>query len=159
MIVIGVDPGLARVGYGIVSTDRRSLSPLAYGCIGTGPGDGPRQDRICTIYAEISRLLESFRPDELAIEQLFFSRNTTSAMQVAEVRGVILLAAGQRGIPVAEYTPNRVKQAVTGSGRADKQQVQEMIRRLLSLEKIPKPDDAADGLSIAVCHIHTRGTG
>jgi crossover junction endodeoxyribonuclease RuvC len=75
------------------------------------------------------------------------------------VRGVILLAAGQRGIPVAEYTPNRVKQAVTGSGRADKQQVQEMIRRLLSLEKIPKPDDAADGLSIAVCHIHTRGTG
>lgn len=159
MIVIGVDPGLARVGYGVVSADRRNLSPLAYGCIGTGPGDGPRQDRIRTIYDEISRILESFRPDELAIEQLFFSRNTTSAMQVAEVRGVILLAAGQRGIPVAEYTPNRVKQAVTGSGKADKQQVQEMIRRLLSLDAIPKPDDAADGLSIAVCHIHTRGMG
>ena len=159
MIVMGVDPGLARVGYGVIRAEKGVTEPLLYGCIETEAKNRSKQDRICEIFSQVSLLMEKCRPDELAIEQLFFSRNTSSAMQVSEVRGIILLAAGQHGIPVTEYTPNQVKQAVTGSGRADKRQVQEMIRRILSLDHIPRPDDAADGLSIALCHVHARGVG
>ena len=156
---MGVDPGLARVGYGLIRAGKGQKEMLLCGCIETKPGDGTKTDRICRIFSELTGLMETWKPDEVAIEQLFFSRNTSSAMQVAEVRGIILLAAGRMGIPVTEYTPNQVKQAVTGSGRADKRQVQEMIRRLLSLDRIPTPDDAADGLSIALCHVHARGAG
>ena len=153
MIVIGIDPGLARTGYGVLSTGARYPAPLTFGCIETG-SKGIREERLLEIHTKISDLLDEYDPAWVAVERLFFSRNTTSAMQVSEARGVLLLAAAQHKIPVAEYTPNQVKQAVTGSGRADKHQVQEMMRRLLRLEEIPRPDDAADGLAIALCHIN-----
>ncbi|MDD1706743.1 MAG: crossover junction endodeoxyribonuclease RuvC, partial [Methanoregulaceae archaeon] len=111
-------------------------------------------ERLEVIYNGISALIQEYQPTRMAIEKLFFSRNVTSAMTVSEVRGVILLAARKAGVQVAEYTPNQVKQAITGSGKADKKQMQEMIKRLLDLPGIPKPDDVADGLSVALCHIH-----
>lgn len=153
MIVIGIDPGLARTGYGVLSTGSGSPVPLTFGCIETG-GDCSSPERLLEIHARISGLFEEYDPAWVVLERLFFSRNTTSAMQVSEARGVLLLAAAQHGTPVTEYTPNQVKQAVTGSGRADKHQVQEMMRRLLRLEEVPRPDDAADGLAIALCHIN-----
>jgi len=153
MIVIGIDPGLARLGYGVIRLEKGAASPVSYGCIRT-PATMPAGKRLLTIYTGICALFEKYPPDCIAMEKLFFTKNVTSAMSVSEVRGVILLAAEQQGIPVEEYTPNQVKQAITGSGRADKRQVQDMICRLLHLGAVPRPDDAADGLSIALCHIH-----
>ena len=153
MIVIGIDPGVARLGYGVIQVDKGVSTPLCYGCIQTKAGRR-QAERLLAIYTEITALLIKYSPDFLAIEKLFFTKNVTSAMSVSEVRGVILLAAEQHHIPVEEYTPNQIKQAITGSGRADKVQMQEMIKRLLHLDEVPKPDDAADGLSIALCHIH-----
>ncbi|MDP3395450.1 MAG: crossover junction endodeoxyribonuclease RuvC [Methanoregula sp.] len=153
MIVIGIDPGVARLGYGVIQVDKGVPTPLCYGCIQTKAGRR-QAERLLAIYTEITALLTKYSPDFLAIEKLFFTKNVTSAMSVSEVRGVILLAAEQHNIPVEEYTPNQIKQAITGSGRADKEQMQEMIKRLLHLDEVPKPDDAADGLSIALCHIH-----
>ena len=153
MIVIGIDPGVARLGYGVIQLDKGVVTPLCYGCIQTRAGKR-QAERLLVIYKEITALFAKYPPDFLAIEKLFFTKNVTSAMSVSEVRGVILLAAEQHNIPVEEYTPNQIKQAITGSGRADKVQMQEMIKRLLHLDEIPKPDDAADGLSIALCHIH-----
>lgn len=153
MIVIGIDPGVARLGYGVIKEDKGVIRPLCYGCIRTRAGKR-QAERLFAIYTEITALFAKYPPDFLAIEKLFFTKNVTSAMSVSEVRGVILLAAEQHNIPVEEYTPNQIKQAITGSGRADKVQMQEMIKRLLHLDEIPKPDDAADGLSIALCHIH-----
>ena len=153
MIVIGIDPGVARLGYGVIKVDKGVPTPLCYGCIQTKAGRR-QAERLLAIYMEITALLTKYPPDFLAIEKLFFTKNVTSAMSVSEVRGVILLAAEQHNIPVEEYTPNQIKQAITGSGRADKEQMQEMIKRLLHLDEVPKPDDAADGLSIALCHIH-----
>jgi len=153
MIVIGIDPGLARLGYGVLQAERETITPIDYGCLQT-PAQMPAGERLLSQYNGVAALLDRYLPACLALEQLFFTKNVTSAMSVSEVRGVILLAAQQRQIPVIEYTPNQVKQAITGSGRADKRQVQEMICRLLHLDAVPKPDDAADGLSIALCHIH-----
>ncbi len=154
---MGVDPGLARVGIGVVRGGAGPAVPLGYECI-TSSGKGRKApERLAGIYDRLVALFDRFGPDELAVEQLFFARNVTSAMGVAEVRGVVLLAAGIRGLPVAEYTPNQVKLAVTGSGKADKRQVQLMIARLLGLPGVPEPDDAADALAIALCHLHTRG--
>ncbi len=153
MIVIGIDPGTARLGYGIIAVRNRKAEPVCYGCIESGKGQ-TAPARLLHIYSEVAALMEEYPPAHIAVEKLFFSRNITSAMSVSEARGVILLLAEQQQIPVTEYTPNQVKQAITGSGRADKRQMQEMIKRLLSLEEIPKPDDAADALSIALCHIH-----
>jgi crossover junction endodeoxyribonuclease RuvC len=155
MIVIGIDPGLARVGYGVLEAKSDGAAPLQYGCIETAK-ELSSPVRLLQIYREMDAIFETYSPSEIAIEKLFFTKNVTSAMGVSEVRGIILLLAEQKGIPITEYTPNQVKQAVTGSGRADKRQVQEMIRRLLRLREIPQPDDAADGLSIALCHIHTK---
>ena len=153
MIVIGIDPGLARVGYGVIEVRNRKPVPLCYGCIETGKEE-TTAGRLLQIYTEAAKLLERYPPAQIAMEKLFFSKNITSAMSVSEARGVLLLLAEQKKIPVTEYTPNQVKQAITGSGRADKRQVQEMIMRLLHLDEIPQPDDAADALSIALCHIH-----
>jgi len=153
MIVIGIDPGLARVGYGVIEVMGHHAEPVCYGCI-ESTKDQPATERLLHIYAELTALLAKYEPAQIAVEKLFFSKNITSAMGVSEARGVILLLAGQRRIPVTEYTPNQVKQAITGSGRADKRQMQEMITRLLRLDSVPKPDDAADALSIALCHIH-----
>jgi crossover junction endodeoxyribonuclease RuvC len=156
MIVLGIDPGLATVGYGILeSGDGRLKNVVCYDCILTSGKDLSTPERLEKIFNRISGLIEEHRPGWVALEKLFFSRNVTSALGVAEVRGVILLAAQQHRIPVAEYTPNQVKLAITGSGRADKRQMQEMVRRLLDLPEVPKPDDVADGLSIALCHLHT----
>jgi crossover junction endodeoxyribonuclease RuvC len=153
MIIIGIDPGLARVGYGVIAVNNRKPGPVCYGCIETG-NDQPASGRLVQIYNELTDLFRRYPPDQIAVEKLFFSKNITSAMSVSEARGVILLLAEQNKIPVTEYTPNQVKQAIAGSGRADKRQMQEMIMRLLHLTEIPKPDDAADALSIALCHIH-----
>ncbi len=153
MRVIGIDPGLARMGYGVIEVRGRDHVPVCYGCIESGK-DVPAPARLLHIYDELSGLFEKYQPEHIAVEKLFFSKNITSAMGVSEARGVILLLAGQKEIPVTEYTPNQVKQAITGSGRADKRQVQDMITRLLRLDSVPKPDDAADALSIALCHLH-----
>jgi len=153
MIVIGIDPGLARLGYGVLRAEKNTISSIDYGCLQT-PAQMPAGERLLLQYNGVSALLDKYHPECLALEKLFFTKNVTSAMGVSEVRGVILLAAQQRQILVVEYTPNQVKQAITGSGRADKHQVQGMICRLLHLDEVPQPDDAADGLSIALCHIH-----
>jgi len=152
VIVIGIDPGLATVGFGVLRKEEK-ITPLSYGCIRTSP-EKQTPERLSEIYEEINALFEKYAPSAVAVERLFFNKNVTNAMSVSEARGVIFLAAQQKRIPVYEYTPLQVKQAITGSGRADKKQMQEMIKRLLNLKEIPKPDDAADGLSIALCHIN-----
>ncbi|MFA4860571.1 crossover junction endodeoxyribonuclease RuvC [Methanoregula sp.] len=154
MIVIGIDPGLARLGYGVISSENGTIQPVAYGCIETSGKNARASERLLQISDAVEALFEKYSPAHLSIEKLFFTNNITSAMSVSEVRGVVLLAAEKRKIEITEYTPNQVKQAITGSGRADKRQMQEMIMRLLHLAEIPKPDDAADALSIALCHIH-----
>ena len=153
MIVIGIDPGLATVGFGVIRTERNIITPVSYGCIRTS-AEKESPQRLLEIYTEVIALFEKYAPGAVAVERLFFNKNVTNAMGVSEARGVIILAAQQKQIPVFEYTPLQVKQAITGSGRADKKQMQEMIKRLLNLGEIPKPDDAADGLSIALCHIN-----
>lgn len=155
--ILGIDPGYATVGYGVVSADTGIRADI-WGCICTSKSDGNSPERLGIIYEGIVGLIQQTNPSGMAIERLFFARNTTSALQVSEARGVIILAAFQHDIPVTEYTPNQVKMAITGSGSADKIQVQEMIKRLLKLPEIPRPDDAADGLSLALCHLNcSRG--
>jgi crossover junction endodeoxyribonuclease RuvC len=153
MIVIGIDPGVARVGYGVIAVKNRKPGAVCYGCIESAQ-DQRMPERLLHIYTELAALVEKYPPAHIAVEKLFFTKNITSAMSVSEARGIILLLAEQQQIPVTEDTPNQVKQAITGSGRADKRQMQEMIMRLLHLPEIPRPDDAADALSIALCHIH-----
>lgn len=154
--MLGIDPGYATTGYGIITTEKNHPSALGWGCITTSKKDGDALIRLEKIFNGITGILEEYCPVDMAIEKLFFSRNTTSALQVSEARGVILLAAARQKIPVTEYTPNQVKLAVTGSGAADKRQVQDMTARLLRLPEIVRPDDAADGLALALCHMHTR---
>lgn len=154
MIVLGIDPGTATTGYGVV-TDRDSQPIMvAYGAILT-PSDQALPDRLITIHTEVLRLIDQYQPEQAAVEQLFFNKNVRTALAVGHARGVVLLALAERQVPIFEYTPLEVKQAVTGNGRADKKQIQEMIKILLELDKIPKPDDAADALAIAVCHFHS----
>lgn len=155
MIVIGIDPGIARVGYGVIEKIDREIRPISYGCIETPSREWTTGHRLHEIYLQVKTLLTEYAPDEIAVEELFFTKNVTSAIRVAEVRGVILLAAAEQGVQIVEYTPNQIKLAVSGSGRAKKDQVQDMVRRLLRLDTLPRPDDAADGLAIALCHINT----
>jgi crossover junction endodeoxyribonuclease RuvC len=155
MLVIGVDPGTAITGYGLVNENADgSLSVVAYGVIQT-PSDTPMPERLLALFRQLQDLLLLHRPQSGAVEKLFFQRNVTTAISVGQARGVALLALAQTGIPVAEYTPLEVKQAVTGYGGADKPQVQQMVKAILGLESIPKPDDAADALAVAVCHAHS----
>ena len=149
-ITLGIDPGTARLGYGLI---RGGLQPklIDAGVIETWP-DEPMPDRLVTLYDGVQELLSEFRPDALAIEQLFFARNVTTAITVGQARGVVILAAAQSGVAVAEYTPSEIKQAVTGYGKADKPQIQEMVRMILHLNTVPQPDDAADALAVAICH-------
>lgn len=157
MLVIGIDPGTATTGYGIVEeNDKNEIRAVEYGIVSTTAGV-PAEIRLLEIYQKINEILLLHRPDCGAVEKLFFQRNVTTAIAVGQARGVILLSLAQAGLPVNEYTPNEVKQAVTGYGAADKMQVQEMVRTLLNLKSIPKPDDAADALAIAICHIHSIG--
>jgi crossover junction endodeoxyribonuclease RuvC len=154
MRVLGIDPGIALTGYGIVESlgDRRVM--LDFGCIRT-PSSQESSGRLDHIYREIMLLAKRHKPDVMAVEKLFFNKNIISAMQVSEARGVAVLAGSHAGLPVFEYTPLQVKQAVAGYGRAEKAQVQQMVKILLSLSQTPKPDDAADALALALCHINT----
>lgn len=162
-VAIGIDPGTASTGYGVVGmTVQGELELLACGVIST-PAGKPMHLRLLEIHTDLTNLLQEFHPDSVAVEKLFFGRNVTTAISVGQARGAALLAAAQSAIPVAEYTPAEVKQAVAGYGNAEKVQVQEMVQRLLNLPEIPRPDDAADGVAIAVCHLqrlhYARRTG
>ena len=151
MIVLGIDPGYAIVGWGVVRYERGRFAPLDYGAVLTPAGmDFSR--RLEIIYDELLALIDRAKPDALAVEKLYFKNNQKTAIDVAQARGVILLAAKKRGVPLYEYTPLQVKSAVTGYGQAEKPQVMEMTRRLLGLREVPKPDDTADALAIAICH-------
>lgn len=155
-IVLGIDPGLASVGYGLVAESGGQLRHIAHGCIVTQAGS-PSGERLKIIYNEISSLITLYKPDLGGIEDLYFFRNVSSALPVAEARGVIKLAFAVAGIPLAEFTPNEIKKAVTGTARADKVQVQEMVRILLGLDVIPSPDHAADALAAGICRMHFEG--
>ncbi len=150
-LVLGVDPGNARCGWGLVAEDEVRLSMVACGCLST-PSTMGRVQRLLRIHQGLAEILQHHRPDEVAVEQLFFNRNVTSAMAVGEARGIALLAAGQHDLPVAEYTPSRVKEALTGSGRATKQEVQLLVVMTLGLDRPPRPDDVSDALAIALTH-------
>ena len=154
MRILGIDPGFAIVGWGIVDYEGSHFKVIAYGSIQT-PSTMPIEKRLCAIYSELSDIINKFSPDAMAVEELFFNTNTTTGIKVAQARGVILLCAEQKGVEFFEYTPLQVKQAVTGYGRADKKQVITMVTMLLGLATPPKPDDTADALAIAVCHAHT----
>jgi crossover junction endodeoxyribonuclease RuvC len=148
--IIGVDPGLASTGWGIIDVVRQRLRYIAHGCVETR-ADLPRAERLFFIHETIQNVLESYRPSESAIENLYFARNKTSALAVAEARGVLCMTLHQFGLEVREFTPNAIKQAVTGTGRAEKSQMQEMVRLVLGLPVIPEPDHAADALAAAIC--------
>ena len=151
MRILGVDPGVATIGFGLIEADRGSQRLLRYGVI-TTPAGLPLSNRLYQISQDMEELLGAFHPDEAAVEELFFSKNITTGIAVAHGRGVILLELERAGIPVYEYTPMQVKQAVAGYGGAEKRQVMLMTQRLLKMEEIPRPDDAADALAIAICH-------
>ena len=151
MRILGVDPGVATIGFGLIEADRGSQSLLRYGVI-TTPAGLPLSNRLYQISQDMEELLSAFHPDEAAVEELFFSKNITTGIAVAHGRGVILLELERAGIPVYEYTPMQVKQAVAGYGGAEKRQVMLMTQRLLRMGEIPRPDDAADALAIAICH-------
>ncbi len=154
MLVLGLDPGLAITGYGLVEGDGQELVSIAYGVIRTH-AKASTADRLLQIHEGVSKLLDEYHPDATAVEELFFSANARTAIVVGEARGVLLLTLAQAGLDVSEYTPLQIKQAITGYGRADKEQVQQMVRLLLRLEDIPRPDDAADALAVAICHHHS----
>lgn len=159
MLTIGIDPGTATTGYGLVreNPDGR-LTAVGYGVI-TTPAGQPMPKRLQTLFQRLSEIIELHRPNSGAVEKLFFHRNVTTAISVGQGRGVVLLALAQADLPVGEYTPLEVKQAVAGYGNADKNQVQQMVRALLELDEIPRPDDAADALAVAICHLHSARMG
>jgi len=153
MRVLGLDPGTARTGYGAVEYCRGRLRLLAYGLITTA-ADIEMPARLLTINRDLLQLIEEIQPDAVAVEQLYYHKNSKTVITVAQSRGVVLLTSAQAGVHVAEYTPLQVKQAVVGYGGADKKQVQYMVQKLLALEEPPQPDDAADALAAAICHLH-----
>ncbi len=156
MRILGIDPGYAIVGYGVVEAKNGLYRPVEYGAVTTRAGDGFAL-RLTEIYEGMAELLALHRPQAAAVEKLYFTNNKTTGIGVAEARGVILLALAQANVPLYEYTPMQVKQAVTGYGKALKPQVQEMTRRLLKLPEVPKPDDTADALALAICHGQAAG--
>lgn len=153
MRILGIDPGYAIIGFGVVDYQGSAFKTVEYGAILTQP-EMSFSDRLAQIYDDMCYLLKKHRPQAMAAEELFMGQNKTTGIKVAEARGVILLACQQHGIPVAEYTPLQVKSAVTGYGKAEKRQVMDMTRRILHLAEVPKPDDTADALAIAICHGH-----
>ena len=157
MRILGIDPGYAIVGYGIIDYESNHFSVASYGAI-TTPAGMEFSRRLQNIYNDLTDIILKYRPDALSIEKLYFNTNTTTAIDVAQARGVVLLCAINNNVPMYEYTPLQIKQAVTGYGRAEKKQVMEMVRQLLNLKSVPKPDDTADALAIAICHAHTGGS-
>lgn len=158
MITLGIDPGLATVGFGVVESVRgNDFNAIEYGAILT-KANLSVEDRLCEIYDNVNELCRTFRPDAVSVEKLFFNTNEKTAINVAEARGVILLALKKNNIPIYEYTPLQIKQALTGYGRAEKKQIMYMVKTLLKLEKEPKPDDTADALAAAICHIYSSSS-
>lgn len=157
MIILGLDPGLAIVGWGVLESARRGFRVLGYGSV-TTPANTPTEQRLATIYSDMNELFMRFRPDAVSVEELFFSKNITTGIRVAEARGVLLLSAQQHCVPVFEYSPPQVKQAVVGYGNAEKRQVISMVTSLLSLKAPPKPDDTADALALAICHANSAAS-
>lgn len=155
MIILGIDPGTAITGYGVVESIGMKFKTLDYGCIRT-EADIPLEKRLEKVYTGLEILIKKWSPHHVAVEQLFFNKNVRTALTVGHARGVIILAAAHHKIPVSDYTPLQVKQAVVGYGRAEKQQVQQMVKTILNLRSLPKPDDAADALAIAICHAHSH---
>ena len=151
MRILGIDPGVAIVGFGVIDTERGQQKMVQYGAINTEAGL-PLATRLVQIQSDLEELLRTFQPDEISIEELFFSKNITTGIAVAHARGVILYTAEKLGIPIYEYTPMQIKQAVVGYGRAEKKQVMDMVKRMLNLPAPPKPDDAADAVALAICH-------
>ena len=158
MILIGIDPGTATTGYGVIEKHGDRVKYIACGVIST-PSTDEAHVRLKTIYDQFNALLDQYQPDTVATERLFFTNNVTTGIPVGRALGVILLAIAQRGLPWTEYTPTQVKSAVVGVGRAEKKQVQFMVTRLLNLTEVPKPDDAADALAVAICHAHSVRLG
>jgi len=158
MRILGVDPGFAIVGCGIVDYIGNKFSTVHYSAVTTKAGV-KLEHRLKSIYDGISDMIDTYKPDCMAVEELFFNTNAKTAIQVGQARGVILLAAVNKGLEVFEYTPLQVKQAVVGYGRAEKIQVQQMVKSILNLKEIPKPDDVADGLALAICHGHSYKIG
>ncbi|MGC7873648.1 crossover junction endodeoxyribonuclease RuvC [Desulfosporosinus sp. SYSU MS00001] len=154
MIILGIDPGTAIMGYGLIEQKGNRLRALDYACWRTA-AHTPLAERLLILYNQIFPYLKDHQPDQIVVEELFFNRNTTTAISVGQARGIVLLAGAQQSIPVYEYTPLQVKQAVVGYGRADKKQVQQMVKGLLGLDDVPRPDDTADALALAICHAHS----
>ncbi|MBR3970175.1 MAG: crossover junction endodeoxyribonuclease RuvC [Ruminococcus sp.] len=152
--ILGIDPGYAIVGFGVIDYDGRNFTPIEYGAVLT-EANTPFTERLKAIHTDVEFIFEKFHPDCMAVEKLFFTTNQKTAIDVAQARGVVVLSAARRNIPVSEYTPLQVKSAVVGYGKAEKRQVMEMTKNLLGLANIPRPDDAADALAIAICHGHS----
>ena len=157
MVILGIDPGLATVGFGVIDYLRSCFKVIEYGAVLTGAGV-PLEKRLNEIFDGVTELCKTYKPDAVSIEELFFNDNRKTAVTVCEARGVILLAAHKCGVPIFEYTPLQVKQAVTGYGRAEKQQVQYMVTNILKLREVPKPDDTADALAMAICHAYSQSS-
>lgn len=155
MRILGIDPGFATIGFGLISSSRGQQQLIRYGAI-TTPAELEFPQRLVMIYDDMRQLLETLQPDVVSVEELFWGHNVTTGIGVSHGRGVILLAVAQAGIPIYEYTPMQVKQAVVGYGKAEKRQVMDMTRRLLKMDRIPRPDDAADALALALCHGRSR---
>jgi crossover junction endodeoxyribonuclease RuvC len=156
MAVIGIDPGTALTGYGIIEENAdQTLHVLDYGVIRTQPGDKP-EIRLCKLFKQLNKIISLYSPESSSVEKLYFQRNTTTALSVGQARGVAILSLAEAGVIINEYNPMEIKQAVVGYGKATKKQVQEMVKIILSLDNIPQPDDAADALAVAICHIHSR---
>ncbi|NCO10747.1 crossover junction endodeoxyribonuclease RuvC [Candidatus Saccharibacteria bacterium] len=151
MRILGIDPGTGIMGFGVVDAGQKGVSLVDAGVIRT-PAHTPHDERLEDIYDSLTSIFDATKPDACSVEKLFFSKNITTAMSVAEARGVALLVARQHGVPIAEYTPQQIKQTLTGYGKADKKQMQEMVRLQLGLKEVPKPDDAADAIAAAVTH-------
>ncbi len=157
MIILGIDPGLAIVGWGVINKVGSKFLPVAYGAINT-PAHTPVEERLHMIYEDMLKIIDKYKPEEMAIEELFFNTNITTGITVAEARGIMLLCAKMRDVKIYEYTPLQVKQAVVGYGNAEKRQVISMVTTLLGLPKPPKPDDTADAIAIALCHAQTNSS-
>lgn len=155
MTILGIDPGLARVGYALLKIENNNVEKIIYGCFFTSPKD-TLEKRLSVIHSDLKKIIKKYKPDKIAVEQLFFAKNVKTALSVGQARGVICLVAGQEKIPFFEYTPLQVKQALTGYGQASKNQIQQMLKAIFNLKKIPTPDDAADALAIAYCCYGTK---
>lgn len=155
MRILGIDPGLALMGYGVIDFEEQHIKLVQYGCIETH-AKSPTPQRLRAIFLGMNQLIDTYKPDEIAFEELFFARNVTTAMNVGAARGVALVAAAQRTEELYEYTPMQIKLAVTGYGKADKNQVQQMVHMITGMNGIIRPDDAADAVAAAICHAHSR---